>query len=118
MTGVVPGLDHQFMDPFQFIIQGPIQCDDPRLDIHDEVAVWVTLTSVDFIEDQTIITIILICCKHLQRMKGRDFNYPGTSRLRAARVTLTSDYLTRLDLTWRMLLPCGRLSEIIAWYLL
>lgn len=53
------------MDPFQFIIQGPIQRDDPRLDIHDEVAVWVTLTSVDFIKDQTIITIILVCCKHL-----------------------------------------------------
>lgn len=67
MAGVIPGLDHQFMDPLHFIIQGPIQSDDPRLNIHDKEAVRVTLTSVDFIKDQTIIALILICCKDLKR---------------------------------------------------
>lgn len=65
VAGIIPGLDHQFMDPLQFKIQWSIQSDDPRLDINDEVTVRVTLTPVDFIKNQTIITLILICCKHL-----------------------------------------------------
>lgn len=67
MAGIVPGLDHQFMDPFHFIIQGPVQSDDPSLYIHDKVAVRVTLTPVDFVKDQTVITLILIRCNYLQR---------------------------------------------------
>lgn len=60
VAGIVPGLYHQFMDPLQFIIQGPVQSDNPGLDIHDKVTVWVTLTAVDFIQDQAIISFILI----------------------------------------------------------
>lgn len=60
MAGIIPGLDHQFMDPLQFIIQGPIKSDNPRLDIHDKVAVRVTLTAIDFIQDQAVISFVLI----------------------------------------------------------
>lgn len=60
VAGIIPGLDNQFMDPLQFIIQGPVQSDNPGLHIHDKVAVWVTLTTVDFIQDQAIISFVLI----------------------------------------------------------
>lgn len=65
MTGVIPGLDHQFMDPLQLIVQGPVEGNDARFDIHDKVAIRITLAPVDFIKDQTVIALIFICCKYL-----------------------------------------------------
>lgn len=71
MAGVIPGLDYQFMHPLQLKVQGPVESDNPRLHIHDKVALRVTLAPVDFIEHQTIIALIFICCKHLQRQESR-----------------------------------------------
>lgn len=65
MTGVIPGLDHQFMDPLQLIVQGPVEGNDAGFDIHDKVAIRITLAPVDFIKDQTVIALIFICCKYL-----------------------------------------------------
>lgn len=60
VAGIISRLDHQFMDSLQFVVQGPVEGNDTRFDIHDKVAVRVTLAPVDFIKDQTVISLIFI----------------------------------------------------------
>lgn len=65
VTGIVSGLDHQFMDPLEFVVQGPVEGNDARFDVHDKVAFRITLAPVDFIQDETVIPLIFICGKYL-----------------------------------------------------
>lgn len=70
VAGIIPGLNYQFMNPLELIVQGFIQSDDSSLYVNDKVAFRVTLTSVDFIKHQTVIAFVLVCGKHLQRHKN------------------------------------------------
>lgn len=65
MTGIIPGLDHQLMDPLQLIVQGPVEGNHARFDVHHKVAIGITLAPVDFIQHQAVIALVFICGKYL-----------------------------------------------------